>query len=65
MLMNEWMSEWMPAHESAQYSPNPTLEPGAPVGYFICLAMSDPLVTNWRTGHDTTGRDTTGHNITR
>ena len=25
----------MPAHESAQYSPNPTLEPGAPVGYFI------------------------------
>ena len=43
----------------------PDARAGRTRGLSYCRAMSDPLVTNWRTGHDTTGRDTTGHNITR
>ena len=62
----EWMNEWMNARprECAILS-QPDARAGRTRGLFYCLAMSDPLVTNWRTGHDTTGRDTTGHNITR
>ena len=47
----------MPAHESAQYSPNPTLEPGARVGF------SQTTLTGWKR-HDTTAHDTTGHDTT-
>lgn len=43
----------MPAHENMHYSPNPTLEPGARVG-FCQTTLTE------RTGHDTNAHDTTG-----
>ena len=47
----------MPAHESAQYSPNPTLEPGARVGY--CQTTLNWARHDWA-WHDWLGLDPFG-----